>query len=144
MIIFINISVLNFVKLHCVLLKDLFIKEKWFLSSASRCIVKRSLANDALRSHVQALVHCRLQLEVQRSNWLERVIRSPWCRMLCFVWWQGRDIAIMWQLFHTALSSVASHFYRAMLCIRGTSHGPVSVSVSVCVRLSVCHKSKFY
>jgi len=31
-------------------------------------------------------------------------------------------------------------FYRAMLCIRGTSHGPVSVSV----RLSVCHKSEFY
>ena len=33
-------------------------------------------------------------------------------------------------------------FYRAMLCIRGTSHGPVSVrlSVSVCV----CLKSEFY
>ena len=29
-----------------------------------------------------------------------------------------------------------------MLCIRGTSHGSVSVSVSVC--LSVCHKSEFY
>jgi len=24
-------------------------------------------------------------------------------------------------------------FYRAMLCIRGTSHGPVSVSVCVCL-----------
>ena len=30
-------------------------------------------------------------------------------------------------------------FYRAMLCIRGTSHGPVSVSVSV--RLSVTSRS---
>ena len=29
-------------------------------------------------------------------------------------------------------------FYRAMLCIRGTSHGPVSV------RPSVRHKSEFY
>ena len=29
-------------------------------------------------------------------------------------------------------------YYRAMLCIRGTSHGPVSV------RLSVRHKSVFY
>jgi len=27
-------------------------------------------------------------------------------------------------------------YYRAMLCICGTSHGPVSVSV--------CHKSEFY
>jgi len=26
-------------------------------------------------------------------------------------------------------------FYRAMLCIRGTRHGPVSVCLSVCVRL---------
>jgi len=31
-----------------------------------------------------------------------------------------------------------SSFYRAMLCIHGTSHGPVSVC------LSVCHKSEFY
>ena len=31
-------------------------------------------------------------------------------------------------------------FYRAMLCICGTSHGPVSVSVCVCVR----HKPVFY
>ena len=31
------------------------------------------------------------------------------------------------------------HFYRAILCIRGTSHGPVSVCLSFClsVRLSV-------
>ena len=36
--------------------------------------------------------------------------------------------------------NIGEHFYRAMLCIRGTSHGPVSV----CVRLSVCHKSEFY
>jgi len=27
-------------------------------------------------------------------------------------------------------------FYRAMLCIRGTSHGPVSVSVCLCLCLS--------
>ena len=31
-------------------------------------------------------------------------------------------------------------FYRAMLCIRGTSHGPVSVRPCP----SVCHKSEFY
>ena len=37
-------------------------------------------------------------------------------------------------------------FFRAMLCIRATSHGPVSVSVclSVCLSVSVCHKSEFY
>ena len=39
-----------------------------------------------------------------------------------------------------------SNFYRAMLCIRGTSHGPVSVRLSAClsVCLSVRHKSEFY
>ena len=31
-------------------------------------------------------------------------------------------------------------YYRAMLCIRGTSHG----SVSICVCVHVCHKSVFY
>jgi len=31
----------------------------------------------------------------------------------------------------------ADFFYRAMLCIRGTSHGPVSVSMSVTSRCSV-------
>ena len=36
----------------------------------------------------------------------------------------------------------AINFYRAMLCIRGTSHGPVSVCLSVCP--SVRHKSVFY
>jgi len=33
-------------------------------------------------------------------------------------------------------SRLTNRFYRAMLCIRGTNHGPVSVSV--------CHKSEFY
>ena len=32
-------------------------------------------------------------------------------------------------------------FYRAMLCIRGTSHGPVSVCLSVCLCLSVTSRS---
>ena len=36
------------------------------------------------------------------------------------------------------MSLSVEFFYRAMLCIRGTSHGPVSV------RLSVRHKSVFY
>ena len=35
-----------------------------------------------------------------------------------------------------------NNFYRAMLCIRGTSQG--LVSVSVCLSVSVCHKSEFY
>ena len=33
--------------------------------------------------------------------------------------------------------SLIKRFYRAMLCIRGTSHEPVSV------RVRVCHKSVF-
>jgi len=38
----------------------------------------------------------------------------------------------------SCFSKIQTGFYRAMLCIRGTSHGPVSV------RLSVRHKSEFY
>ena len=37
-----------------------------------------------------------------------------------------------------------SVFYRAMLCIRGTSHGPVSLCVCLSVSVCVCHKSEFY
>ena len=33
---------------------------------------------------------------------------------------------------------IVTAFYRVMLCIRSTSHGPVSVC------LSVCHKPVFY
>ena len=40
----------------------------------------------------------------------------------------------------STVTSEHIRFYRAMLCIRGTSHGPVSVCLSVCV----CHKSEFY
>ena len=40
--------------------------------------------------------------------------------------------------------SRVSSFYGAMLCIRGTSHVPVSMSVCVCPSVSVCHKSVFY
>ena len=35
-------------------------------------------------------------------------------------------------------SKSVTHCYRAMLCIRGTSHGPVSVCLSVSVSVSVC------
>ena len=34
--------------------------------------------------------------------------------------------------------SVSYSFYRAMLCIRGTSHGPVSVCLCLSVSVSVC------
>ena len=45
-----------------------------------------------------------------------------------------------------AVTETLNIFYRAMLCIRGTSHGPVSVCLSVCPCPcpSVCHKSEFY
>jgi len=37
--------------------------------------------------------------------------------------------------------NIIINFYRAMLCIRGTSHGPVSVCVRPSVRLSVTSRS---
>ena len=40
----------------------------------------------------------------------------------------------------SCFSKIQIVFYCAMLCISGTSHGPVSVSVC----LSVCHKPVFY
>ena len=39
---------------------------------------------------------------------------------------------------NSVILGVCRDFYRAMLCMRDTSHGPVSV------RVCVCHKSVFY
>ena len=49
-------------------------------------------------------------------------------------------ILILMLMNDSRISRDFNRFYRAMLCIRGTSHGPVSV----CPSVSVCHKSEFY
>ena len=86
-----------------------------------------------------------------------------WTRNCCHCCWLLFSSSFLWLSHHVTVSSIAhfwhlqsasrhwlsvfcnlrySYFYRAMLCIRGTSHGPVSVRLSVC--LSVRHKSVFY
>jgi len=45
---------------------------------------------------------------------------------------------------HTNIIVKRCKFYRAMLCIRVTSHGPVSVSLCIFLSVSVYHKSEFY
>ena len=54
-------------------------------------------------------------------------------------------LRIFWR-YPFPLLHVNAAFYRAMLCIRDTSHGPVSARLSVrpSVCLSVRHKSEFY
>jgi len=47
-----------------------------------------------------------------------------------------RDVSPSPPIGHSDHCVIDSSFYRAMLCIRGTSHGPVSVSV--------CHNPVFY
>ena len=49
-------------------------------------------------------------------------------------------ILILMLMNDSRISRDFNRFYRAMLCIRGTSHGPMSV----CPSVSVCHKSEFY
>ena len=53
-----------------------------------------------------------------------------------FGWCKGGNVtSVVWQV--TLCDPVwYASFYRAMLCIRGTSHGPVSVCVRVCPCLS--------
>jgi len=41
----------------------------------------------------------------------------------------------------SCFSKIQIGFYRAMLCIRGTSHGPVSVSLSVCLTVITSRSS---
>jgi len=74
-------------------------------------------------------------------------------RLQCVAGRAGRGPSISWSLWTAArdpllctptFAHFESRFYRAMLCIRGTSHGPVSVRVCLSVCPSVCHKSEFY
>jgi len=48
----------------------------------------------------------------------------------------ARNIALQSSLGFFGAPCTTLHFYRAMLCICGTSHGPVSMSVSVTSRCS--------
>jgi len=86
-----------------------------------------------------------VMLFATKSRSLLRCDRSPWnvsdsqVHRLLKYWIYKFPYGAM-QIGHTTVetSRFFASFYRAMLCIRGTSHGPVSVSVSV------CHKSEFY
>ena len=62
------------------------------------------------------------------------------CRLAC------GPADILLPLTVSYFSKIQTGFYRAMLCIRGTSHGPVSVRPSVCMSVcpSVRYKSVFY
>ena len=53
-------------------------------------------------------------------------------------WWGFSNANDRQKIFAFIRRCIRTGFYRAMLCIRGTSHGPVSVC------LSVRHKSEFY
>jgi len=57
-----------------------------------------------------------------------------WSILLFFRFFLGLPKSALIAILKTPSGSIS--FYRAMLCIRGTSHGPVSVCV--------CHKSEFY
>jgi len=49
-----------------------------------------------------------------------------------------RQMATFLMTLVTLTAETASGFYRATLCMRGTSNGPVSVGLFVSVCLSVC------
>ena len=51
------------------------------------------------------------------------------------------DAAILRTVTSSHLGNLLTDFYRAMLCIRGTSHGPVSFCVCVCLSVSVTSRS---
>jgi len=68
--------------------------------------------------------------------------RLPWATItvLRAINSNGSRLETRQSVIHSLCLEPRQCFYRAMLCIRGTSHGPVSV----CVCPSVCHKSELY
>ena len=74
------------------------------------------------RGHESKLFKRRFRLVVRKFVFSNRVINS----------WNSLPV-------HYVNYNTVDAFHRAMLCIRGTSHGPVSVRLSVC--LSVTSRS---
>ena len=72
-----------------------------------------------LGSH--AFAHLILFLYLFERQSLE-IVAAAFYRLIDY---HSNDIYLLW--------CIENNFYRAMLCIRGTSHGPVSVCLSVCL-----------
>ena len=99
-------------------------------------------------SRLIKVILCRhLQLDVTEWNCIRnsaksmRDINSSLIMLLIYgiLYLQQSSLALVWLFLNEIQWSWHSAaFYRAMLCIRGTSHGPVSV------RPSVRHKLEFY
>jgi len=113
-------------------------------------------------------MNLQLMLTITALTLCTRYCSNPWenwCLILFVKWHQVSHLLVLisriknchscqhfgkfWTAVEQNVTAVKTHclykmvkkpgyFYCAMLCIRGTSHGPVSV------RLSVCHKSVFY
>ena len=91
---------------------------RWRKFQCHRCLAKASI--DTI---IRTSIHCETQILLQQRSYSgERCHQTR-----CFS---------SWSCGQTNTSIPCNAFYRAMLCIRGTSHGPVSVRPSV--RLSVC------
>ena len=71
------------------------------------------------RGHESKLFKRRFRLVVRKFVFSNRVINS----------WNSLPV-------HYVNYNTVDAFYRAMLCIRGTSHGPVSVCLSVCLSVT--------
>jgi len=80
-----------------------------------------------LGSH--AFAHLILFLYLFERQSLE-IVAAAFYRSIDY---HSNDIYLLW--------CIENNFYRAMLCIRGTSHGPVSVCLCLSVRLSATSRS---
>jgi len=97
--------------------------------TATTCLFSDTAEKPALSAR------CRVSVDLCEDRNADCVSRQCQCR--------ANFTSVNTQHCRTSLVAAdAPLHYRAMLCIRPTSHRPVSVCLSVC--LSVRHKSEFY
>jgi len=87
---------------------------------------------------INAVVHCVLQL--CRKSWSRLHWRAP-CHIIQSAWIMQGLQDYTWGILHQTWFWFHC-FYRTMLCIRGTSHGPLSVCVSVCLSVTSLSSTK--
>jgi len=105
---------------------------------------KLSLSGRAIRHCASSLVSSARQIASERQHWTSyrayaehsRALSRALTHLVRFLRYVRASACATHALRRHYVTAIWIRFYRAMLCIRGYSHGPVSVCLSVTSRCS--------
>jgi len=104
--------------------------------------MKQKIGSFSLPLSVHMYMVCQLHLSCGGIHkWQRQSAVTQMTHVTC-----SELLMVLWRVFvkiaPVMLKNSQIHFYRAMLCIRGTSHGPLSVRPSVCPSVTSWRSNK--